>query len=126
MSDTELQIVTGLETARISALTTQDADTLERLLSDSMVYVHSTGMVDTKRSFIDNVRNGPIQYRAVERHDVEGHLAGDGTAVFTGTADAKVEFKGSPIDLRFRFLAVWAKHGDAWRFEAWHSASIAD
>ena len=126
MADTALDTVRALEEARIDAMCSQDAEALESLLSDSMVYVHSTGMVDTKESFLGHVRNGPIQYRSIERREVTGHAAGNGTVVFTGAADAHVEFAGSPIDLRFRFLAVWARHGDSWRFEAWQAASLTE
>ena len=70
MADTALDTVRALEDARIDAMCSQDAEALESLLSDSMVYVHSTGMVDTKESFLGHVRNGPIQYRSIERRAV--------------------------------------------------------
>ena len=126
MGDPRLDAVRALEDARIEAMCTQDADTLDRLLSDTMVYVHTIGTVDTKASFLGHVRNGPLQYRSFERRDVAAQLAGDATAVFTGAADARVELAGDPLDLRFRFLAVWACHDGTWRFEAWQAATITD
>lgn len=122
MSD-ELQMVMALEDARVAALCEQDADTLDRLLSDSMVYVHSTGLLDTKQSFLDHVRHGPIQYKSFERSNVEAHAAGNETVIVRGVAAAGVEFDGKPIDLHFRYLAVWVQHGGAWRFEAWQSSN---
>lgn len=124
MSETELEIVTVLEDARITATVQQDDETLERLLSDDLQYVHSNGMVDSKRSFIDNVQNGPLKYVTFERRNVEARMAGEGTALFTGEASIQVEFGGEPIDLEVRFLAVWVQHDGAWRFEASHSASL--
>jgi hypothetical protein len=123
--DTDLEMVEVLEDARITALCEQDAETLERLLSDSMVYVHSTGLVDTKRSFLDHVHNGPIQYRSFERRNVEAYAATDSAVVIRGEAAAQVEFDGNPLELDFRYLAVWVKHDGAWRFEAWQSASTS-
>ena len=123
MSD-ELQVVMALEDARVAALCEQDADTLDRLLSDSMVYVHSTGLLDTKQSFLDHVRHGPIQYKSFERSNVEAHAAGNETVIVRGVAAAGIEFDGKPIDLNFRYLAVWVQHGGAWRFEAWQSSNI--
>ena len=122
MSD-ELQVVMALEDARVAALCEQDADTLDRLLSDSMVYVHSTGLLDTKQSFLDHVRHGPIQYKSFERSNVEAHAAGNETVIVRGVAAAGVEFDGKPIDLHFRYLAVWVQHGGVWRFEAWQSSN---
>ncbi|MEM9521629.1 MAG: nuclear transport factor 2 family protein [Actinomycetota bacterium] len=125
MTDIGLDMVTVLEDARIVAMCEQDAETLDRLLSDSMVYVHSTGLVDTKESFLGHVRNGPIQYRRFERRGVEVHAAGDHTVIFRGEAAVQVEFDGNPLDLDFRYLAVWVNHDGHWRFEAWQSTSTA-
>ena len=124
MSDTELEIVSVLEDARIAAMVQQDAETLRRLLSDDLHYVHSSGNVDTKATFIDNVQNGPVQYRSIERRNEAGRLAGDGTALFTGEASIRVEVGGDPLDLEVRYLAVWARHDGTWRFEAWQTALI--
>ena len=125
MNESALEMVEVLETARITAMCEQDAETLERLLSDSMVYVHSTGLVDTKESFLGHVRNGPIQYRTFERRDTEAHAATDDTVIIRGSAAVGVEFDGNPLDLDFRYLAVWVSHDGAWRFEAWQSTSTA-
>ena len=123
MTETTIEHVEALEDARIAAMCSQDAETLERLLSDSMVYVHSTGLVDSKETFLGHVRNGPIQYRSFDRRDVVAYAATDTTVIFRGEAAVKVEFGGNPLDLDFRYLAVWVKHPDAWRFEAWQSTS---
>ena len=110
MSDTALEHVSVLEDARIASMREQDADTLDGLPSEAMVYAHSSGSVDIKASFLDNVRNGPVQYRSVERSD---HNAGD-TALFSGRAKIHVEFDGHPPDLDLRYLAVWARVDGAW------------
>ena len=123
MSDPIVEQVESLEDERIAALCSQDAETLERLLSDSMVYVHSTGLVDTKETFLGHVRNGPIQYRSFDRRDVVAYAATDTTVIFRGEAAVKVEFDGNPLDLDFRYLAVWVEYPDGWRFEAWQSTS---
>ena len=121
MSDTGLALVSVLEDAHITAMCEQDDETLEGLLSEAMVYTHSSGSVDTKASFLDNVRNGPVQYRSVERSDATARLAGN-TALFSGRAKIHVEFDGHPLDLRY--LAVWAQVDGTWRFEAWHSTPV--
>ena len=43
MSDTALELVSVLEDARIAAMCEQDAETLDGLLSEAMVYTHSSG-----------------------------------------------------------------------------------
>jgi len=120
VSGTALELVSVLEDARITDVCEQDAENPEGLLSEAMVDNHSSGSVDTKASFLDNVRNGPVQHRSVERSAHTARLAGD-TAPFSGRAKIHVEFDGHPLDLDLRCLAVWAWVDGAWCFEAWHS-----
>ena len=112
-----------LEDARIAAMREQVAKTLEGLLSEATVYTHSSGSVDTKASFLDNVCHGPVQYRSVEQSDHTARLAGD-TALFSGQAKIHVEFDGHPPDLDLRYLAVWAQVDGTRRFEGWHSTPV--
>lgn len=125
MSDEAVAAVEALEDERIAAMCRQDAETLERVLSESMVYVHSSGLVDTKASFLGHVRNGPIQYKTFDRRSVEAYAAGDATVIIRGEAAVGVEFDGNPIDLDFRYLAVWVNRDGTWRFEAWQSTSTS-
>lgn len=123
MSDTDLEIVSVLEDARITAMCEQDDEALDRLLSDAMVYTHSSGSVDTKATFLDNVRNGPVQYKTIDRSEDSVRLVGD-TALFSGRAAIHLEFGGHPVDLDLRYLAVWVQVDGTWRFEAWHSTPV--
>ena len=124
MSETDLEIVSVLEDARITAMCTQDDETLERLLSDDLVYTHSSGSVDTKETFLHSVRNGPVQYKTIERSEDSVRLVGD-TALFSGRAAIHLEFGGHPVDLDLRYLAVWVQVDGTWRFEAWHSTPVS-
>ena len=121
---TDLDMVATLEDARTVAMCEQDADTLERLLGDDLHYIHSSGNVDSKRSFIDQVRNGPLQYRSFERRNPQTMMVADATAIVTGEASMGLELGGDAFGLEIRYLGVWAKVGDAWRFVAWQSTSI--
>lgn len=121
---TELEIVSTLEDARVVAMCEQDADRLERLLGDELHYVHSSGNVDSKRTFIDQVRNGPLRYRSFDRRDAQTRMVADETAIVYGEASMGLELGGDSFALEIRYLGIWARVDDAWRFVAWQSTAI--
>src|ERR1700742_3048049 len=61
------------------AMLAHDIAALDALLSDDMVYIHSTGLSETKQQFLDGVRDGLYEYERVvpetQRKVVDGDMA---------------------------------------------------
>ncbi len=110
-----------LENRRIEAMIKGDAQALEEILADDLIYTHTTARLDTKTSFRADISSGSSNYRSVERKDVEVRQFGD-TAIVTGHAKFHVG------DNRFeaRFIDVYAKRNDAWQMVAWQSTRLPD
>ena len=76
-----------LEGKRRSALVAGDLKTLEELFSDEMTYTHTTGKVDTKKSYLESLRSG-VRYEAMDLFDV--NIARyDSTVVMVGLARSR-------------------------------------
>lgn len=116
---TDEATILALDEARITAQVAADAETMERLFSDKLVYTHSNALVDTKRSYIDAIVGGKFAYKAIRRSDQQVHIYGD-AALIAGKAEIDVNDR----TLRLRFLAVWAKEGGDWRFVGWQSTPM--
>jgi hypothetical protein len=58
-----------LEDARLAAMVGKDVETLDRLLDDKLIYMHSTGVADTKASYLEGLRTGVWDYQSVDRAD---------------------------------------------------------
>lgn len=112
-----------LETARFSALTSRDFESLTRLCHPQMRYTHSTGHTDTCATYIDRCRSGFYTYDRVDFQLDSVVVAGD-TAVFeeTMTADAKVD--GRSRSLRTRAMVVWVRTDQTWLFFAYHATAM--
>lgn len=115
--------IEDLEECRWKALIAGDRDVLDRLLSDDMVYTHSTGRVDGKESYLEAVTGGFLRYRGVRKSDVVVRKHGS-VAVLTGRADIDVTINGEDICSVARFSAVWCVVGTVWQFVCWHSSPI--
>ena len=113
-----------LEGKRRSALIAGDLKTLDDLFSDEMTYTHTTGKVDTKKSYLESLRSG-VKYEAMDLSDV--NIARyDSTVVMVGLAQVAVKSPSGPIRFRARFTGVWARQQERWRFVAWQTTRLPD
>ena len=69
MADNGQKII-DLDKKRMHAMAQKDIATLKALLSDDLVYTHSTARLDTKQSLIGAMESGTTVYTAVEPSDV--------------------------------------------------------
>jgi ketosteroid isomerase-like protein len=120
---TEAELV-RLDDERVRAMTTVDTATLERLMSDDIVYTHSSGRLDTKKSFIASIASGTVKYRRVARKDVAACVR-EGFAFLTGAVEIDVETGGRVLNLNLRFANVWERTSKGWQQIVWQSTPIA-
>jgi len=113
-----------LEGKRRAALIAGDLKTLEALCSDEMTYTHTTGKVDTKKSYLEALRSG-VRYEAMDLSDVS-IARYDSTIVFVGLARIAVKSPSGPIRFQARFTGVWAKQQGGWRFAAWQTTRLPE
>lgn len=113
--------ISALEEQRFQAQVAGDLAALDRLLSDQLVYTHSSASVDTKASFVESIKTRR-PYQTVERSGEEVRLHGD-TAVVTG--QARIELNGGNR-LNLRYTDVWVKGPNGWQMVAWQSTRLPE
>ena len=94
------------EEQRRQALQTGDWQALDALLSEQLVYVHSTAASDTKKSLMAKLEGGELQYVEISFADLKGQAAGD-CVVITGRLSAEVSKQGQSKQVRSLFMTVW-------------------
>jgi hypothetical protein len=119
------QTVIELDKKRMQAMATKDIATLNALLSDDLVYTHSTARLDTKKSLIQAMESGTTVYTAVEPSDVQAQDLGQ-AVVLTGAARISVMARGNPNSFRVRFTDVYVNKGGQWQMVAWQSTRLPD
>ena len=109
------------EDSRYAAQAADDFDAMQRLFADELVYVHSTGVVDDKGSYIERQRAG-LHYRAMRRSNVKVRIYGC-LAIITGNGSFDVTQKGQDSTVSLLFHSIWAKRGSSLQFVSWESTS---
>lgn len=121
---TQLQAtIRDLEDRRFHAMCAMDLAALEALLSDALVYTHSSAATDSKTSYMEAFRSGKWVYKSVERPVEDIQVHGD-CAVVTGRAEIEVVVEGKTRQLNSRYIDVWIKGANGWKMVAWQSTPI--
>ena len=93
-----------------SAMIAKDGVALNKLLDDSFVLVHMTGMKQSKQAFIQAVQNGTLNYYSEELHEATAQESGN-TARFNGKSYVNATVFGGgkhtwrlQLDMQFIFV----------------------
>jgi len=119
------QMVIDLDQKRMTAMAQKDIATLKTLLSDDLIYTHSSARLDTKQSLIGNMESGSTVYTAVEPSDVKAQDLGD-AVVLTGSCRISVMSQGRPNSFSVRFTDVYANKGGQWQMITWQSTRLPE
>jgi ketosteroid isomerase-like protein len=118
-------MVIDLDKKRMTAMAQKDIATLNTLLSDDLIYTHSSARLDTKQSLIGNMESGSTVYTAVEPSDVKAQDLGE-AVVLTGACRISVMTQGRPNSFSVRFTDVYAKKGGQWQMVTWQSTRLPE
>jgi len=119
------QKIIDLDRQRMEAMAKKDVATLNTLISDDLVYTHSSARIDTKQSLIGAMESGATVYTAVTPSDVVAQDLGD-AVVLTGVARISVTSNGNPINFGVRFTDVYANKGGQWQMVTWQSTRLPE
>ena len=120
----KLAALKAADSARIAALTSPTAAALEAIFSDDLRYVHSSGTVDTKKSFIEALTGGKLKYTSITYDEQNFTFPAPAIALMTGRAQVKVSTEKGDLDMQLAFLSVWREENGQWRFLAWQSSKL--
>ena len=112
--------ILGLEERRLAAMIAQDFGALDPLVHEQLLYTHSTGVTDTKASWMESMKSGKVKYKSAACSERKVRIFGD-VALVNGKADFQVEAGGQPRALKLHFLNAWTRTPQGWKFVAWQS-----
>ena len=112
-----------LEDERYAAMVAKDVKALERLLDEQLVYMHSSGVADSKQSYLSGLRDGVWDYQRIVRTEQTVKVSGDTALVFNRLA-ISIKVRGVQKELDNRALAVWVRRDGAWRLLALQSGAV--
>ena len=119
------QMIIDLDKKRMTAMAEKDIRTLNEVISDDLIYTHSSARLDTKQSLIGNMESGSTVYTSVVPSNVKAQDLGD-TVVLTGECKISVMSGGKPNSFGVRFTDVYANKGGKWQMVTWQSTKLPE
>lgn len=107
------------------ALVSGEYDNLELILADDFVLIDLSGAVVPKAAFLDRLRSGDLQFRAIQPEDVSVHVYGH-AALVRGRTAIQGSFKGSPFAFNSRYTHTYFEQVGRWRMVAAQGTPIVE
>lgn len=108
-----------------SAVVAGHYDHVAGLLDDTLIYVHSSGIIESKSEYLGKLRSGTQKYSAITHEKTTVRVHGDAAIVhsigrMTGTNAA------GAFDNHLMIMHTWVKTGGAWRLAAHQTTQLVE
>lgn len=117
--------VKAAEHTWLDGITKNDFPKLEKVLAEDLFYLHSTGVADTKASYIGSLKSGKQRYSSGKINDLKLRVYGN-TAVINGDANFEFVTDGKPGKAHLKYTHVFVKGGKGWQLVSHQSLKVAD
>ncbi len=107
-----------LENRRTGYLLAGNLDAVESMLADTLVYGHSTGLVDNKCSLLSSLRQRTVRYLSISPEISEAVAIEKNVVVTGGLITIRAVVKGEEGTFGGRYMAVWHRVGAEWLLAA--------
>ena len=89
----------------------------EEFLMDELSYGHSSGKVQNKDAFVDDLINGSFDFQEIDISDETIEIIGQ-TAIVRHILSAKALNAGTPVEIRIGIFLVYQKDKGQWKLLA--------
>ena len=99
----------------------RDFAALEQMVHDELLYTHSSGVTDTKASWIESMKSGKVKYKSASCSEPAGEVLRRRRADRAAARRSRSTSAARPKSLRLLFLNAWTRTPQGWKFAAWQS-----
>ena len=105
---------------RHQALLASDTDTLDALFTDDVIYLHSTGVIESKQVYLDGLKQGKTRYLQIDYQPAEYRVF-DGFALILGKVVMQLLIEGAAKEVRALIISTWRFENQRWRMMSWQA-----
>src|ERR1700760_4002635 len=100
-----LERVQALERMRLAAMMRADAGAVAACLDDDLIYVHSSGLVDTKASYLSALATGQYVYESIDVLESR-HVQCADFIVLCQVLEARIRLRSQSESVQRRMVAT--------------------
>lgn len=118
----EKDIASAVEELK-KAMIDADKAKLEALSDDNLSYGHSSGLIEDKATFVQNIASGNSDFVTITLSDQTIKVTGN-TAVVRHKLEGDIVNKGTPGKVSLHVMTVWIKKKGGWKLLARQAVKI--
>ena len=112
------------EINRFKVMVAKDIPGLQAVLHKDLVYFHSSGMQDSKDTYIASIASGKSSYVAITPEEMQQRVYGK-TGINTGILTILQQAAdGAQTTIRLRFTDVFVYADKRWQMVSWQSTKL--
>jgi hypothetical protein len=115
--------VLAADAKRYTSMIECDTQRLSAVLADDLIYMHSTGAIDTKSSLMAALVEKKFTFKSAETAETVVRIYGE-TAVLNGKVRMVVEVAGTDHHAFSGFTTVWVFRDGNWCLVHWQSTPL--
>jgi hypothetical protein len=118
--------IVNLDSLRFQRMIIGDTNSLYSLLDDSLLYIHSNGLVESKQSFIHSIANRKIVYQKFEFLTRRKTIMSRNAITYRGVVLVEGLFEQQPFSIRLAFSSMYRRNRNQFRLSYWQSTKLKD
>jgi hypothetical protein len=118
------EAILAADANRRAAMISANRNQLESILSERLVWTHSSGAVERREAFIANIEDGTVRYLELQTPAIEVMALSD-SWLCVGELAGRAERDGVEKALRGRFLSAWTQEAGALKMVAWQTTPMS-
>lgn len=114
----------NMDSLRFEHLIIKDTNFLFENFDDSLIYIHSNGLIETKKSFITSVTSGKIMYEKFKFENFQRVVDKFETKVNVGTVNVSGKIDSVSFDVKLKYTSIYKRRKNRFKLVYWQSTKI--
>src|SRR5688572_4014105 len=114
------QAVLNLSKNKFGWMIRMKYDSLEPVLDDRLMFVHSSGWAENKQELIQDIKSGKLRYTNIQITEASVRMY-PAMAIVIGKAKFNVILDGKPLELSLCYTEVYVQKNEKWLLASRHA-----
>lgn len=119
-AQTPEQVVLELSKKKFDWMIRMNYDSLEAMLDDRLLFVHSNGWTENKQEIIHDIQSGKLRYVSIQITDASVRIY-PATAIVNGKGKFNVLLDEKPLEINLSYTEVYIQKDGSWLLASRHS-----
>jgi uncharacterized protein (TIGR02246 family) len=116
-----LSQIESVERTRFQAWIKGDAAAMDPMLSDDLLYCHSSGVCQNKKEIMASILSKQTEYRKMDIMSFKPRALGPDAVLINGKLNIVVFDKGKELNFQAVYTDAYAKRDGRWQLLSWQS-----